>query len=131
LLRVNKIPGWYVFGALVDGDYEEWEGHGWGYIQLPLKDSWCESRDITLDTCFVEASVDVVNNKWLLHTPNAYISWIEEPDSTGTLLNNYYAPGSYSKYLGTDRAPPLYTTLGDVDLNGGKYQVKILAEDLS
>jgi hypothetical protein len=131
LLRVNKIPGWYVFGALVDGDYEDWEGHGWGYIQLPLKDSWCESRDITLDTCFVEASVDVVNNKWLLHTPNAYISWIEEPDSTGTLLNNYYAPGSYSKYLGTDRAPPLYTTLGDVDVNGGKYQVKILAEDLS
>jgi hypothetical protein len=26
--------------------------------------------------------------------------------------------------------PPMYTTLGEVDLIGGKYQVKILAEDL-
>lgn len=130
LLRVKNIPGWYVFGALADMEYNVWEGHGWGYIQLPMSDSWCESRDISLNSCFVDASVDVVNNKWLLHTPNAYISWIEQPDSTGTLLNNYYSPGQFSKNAGTDRMPPMYTTLGEVDLIGGKYQVKILAEDL-
>lgn len=129
LLRVKKIPGWYVFGALVDAEYKNWEAHGWGYIMLPMSESWCNARNIQLDTCFVEASVDVVNNKWLLHTPNAYIAWIEEPDSTGTLLNNYYSPGKYSTN-GLDRAPPSYSTIGDVDTSGGKYQVKSLAENL-
>ena len=129
-MRVKNIPGWYVFGALADMEYSVWEGHGCGYIQLPMSDSWCESRDISLNSCFVDASVDVVNNKWLLHTPNAYISWIEQPYSTGTLVNNYYSPGQFSKNIGTVRMPPMYTTLGEVDLIGGKYQVKILAEDL-
>jgi hypothetical protein len=130
LLRIKNIPGWYVFGALADMDYVAWEGHGWGYIQLPMSESWCNSKEIELDSCFVDAAVDVVNNKWLLHTPNAYISWIEEADSTGTLLNNYYSPGKYSKSLGTERIRPVYSTLGDVDTGGGKYQVKILPETL-
>jgi hypothetical protein len=129
LLRVKNLPGWYVFGALADGDYLHWEGHAWGYILLPMSESWCNDRNIELNTCFVEASVDVVNNKWLLHTPNAYISWIEEPDSTGTLLSNYYSPARYSSN-GLDRSPPHYSTVGDVDIVGGKYQVKILAENL-
>ena len=129
LLRIKKIPGWYVFGALVGPDYDHWEAHGWGYIVLPMSESWCNAQNIKLDTCFVEASVDVVNNKWLLHTPNAYIAWIEEPDSTGTLLSSYYSPGKYSTN-GLDRAPPTYSTIGDVDTSGGKYQVKSLAENL-
>jgi len=129
LLRVKNLPGWYVFGALSDAEYLHWEGHAWGYILLPMSDSWCNARNIELDSCFVEASVDVVNNKWLLHTPNAYISWIEEADSTGTLLSNYYSPARYSSN-GLDRSPPLYSTVGDVDITGGKYQVKILAENL-
>ena len=129
LLRVKNIPGWYVFGALTDGlNFEEWEGHGWGYILLPMSESWCASKSIVLDSCFVEASVDVVNNKWLLHTPNAYISWIEEPDMTGDSLRAYYSPGQYSNGVGTDRTPPVYSTVGDVDTKGGKYQVKILEE---
>ena len=33
---------------------------------------------------FVEASVDVVNNKWLLHTTNAYVDWMEEAIQLGT-----------------------------------------------
>jgi len=73
--------------------------------------------------------VDVVNNKWLLHTPNAYIAWIEEPDSTGSLLNSYYSPGKYSSN-GLERWAPSYSTLGDVDTSGGKHQVKSLAENL-
>jgi len=129
LLRAKGIPGWYVFGALTDTKYDYWEAHGWGYILLPMSDSWCNERDIELDSCFVEASVDVVNNKWLLHTPNAYIAWIEEPDSTGSLLNSYYSPGKYSSN-GLERWPPSYSTLGDVDESGGKHQVKSLAENL-
>jgi hypothetical protein len=87
-----------------------------------MSDSWCNSQNIDLNTCFVEASVDVVNNKWLLHTPNAYISWIEEADSTGTLLSNYYSPGRYSSN-GLDRAPPVYSTVGDVNTAGGQFKV--------
>ena len=127
LLRVVGLPGWYVFGALADTEYKHWEGHAWGYILLPMSESWCKSRNIDLNTCFVEASVDVVNNKWLLHTPNAYISWIEEPDATGTLLSNYYSPGKYSSN-GLDRSPPLYSTAGIVDTAGGQFQVKVFPE---
>jgi hypothetical protein len=130
ILRTKNIPGWYVFGALSDSEYVHWEGHAWGYILLPMSDSWCNSRNIDLNTCFVEASVDVVNNKWLLHTPNAYISWIEEPDATGTLLKNYYSPGKYSKHLGTVRVPPVYTTIGDVETSGGQFKVSQFAETL-
>lgn len=129
ILRAKSIPGWYVFGALTDADYDYWEAHGWGYILLPMSDSWCNARNIELDSCFVEAAVDVVNNKWLLHTPNAYIAWIEEPDSTGTLLNSYYSPGKYSSN-GLERSPPSYSTLGDVDTSGGMHRVKSLAENL-
>jgi len=128
LLRIKNIPGWYVFGALANPEYKSWEAHGWGYILLPMSDAWCNARNIVLDTCFVEASVDVVNNKWLLHTPNAYISWIEEADSTGHLLNSFYSPASTS--FNVLRHQPVYSTVGDVDFNGGQYQVKILAENL-
>ena len=129
LLRTKNLPGWYVFGALADAEYKYWEGHAWGYILLPMSESWCNSRNIELNTCFVEASVDVVNNKWLLHTPNAYISWIEEPDAIGTLLSNYYSPGKYSSN-GMDRAPPVYSTVGNVETSGGHFKVKILPENL-
>ena len=129
ILRTKNIPGWYVFGALSDSEYVHWEGHAWGYILLPMSEPWCNSRNIELNSCFVEASVDVVNNKWLLHTPNAYISWIEEPDSSGNLLNSYYSPARYSNN-GLDRASPHYSTVGDVDTSGGLFQVKTLAENL-
>ncbi len=130
LLRTKSLPGWYVFGALADAEYKYWEGHAWGYILLPMSESWCSSRNIDLNTCFVEASVDVVNNKWLLHTPNAYISWIEEPDTTGTLLSNYYSPGKYSNN-GLDRMPPLYSTVGNVDTSGGQFKVKVQPEKMT
>ena len=49
LLRVKGIPGWYVFGILSSKSYTKWEAHAWGYIQLPMSDSWCESNNIELD----------------------------------------------------------------------------------
>ncbi len=128
LLRVQNLPGWYAFGALTDSKYQDWEAHAWGYIELPLSDEYCEENGIELSTCFVQGQVDVVNNKWLLHTPTAYIAWIEEPDSTGDLLNAYYSPGMYS--TGVDRSPPVWTTVGDVDVNGGEFKVPMLAENL-
>ena len=97
-------------------------------MQLPLSKSYCESNFIELSTCFVQAQVDVVNNKWLLHTPTAYIAWIEQPDPSGDLLNAYYRPGIYSS--GVDRSPPMWTTTGEVNVNGGSFKVPMLAENL-
>ncbi|MDE0857625.1 MAG: hypothetical protein OSA38_03560 [Candidatus Poseidoniaceae archaeon] len=128
LLRVHKLPGWYAFGALTSEKYEVWEGHAWGYIQLPMSEKWCNENNIVLSTCFVQGQVDVVNNKWLLHTPTAYIAWIEQPDSSGDLLNSYYRPGSYTQ--GIDRSPPAYSTMGEPEFTGGKFKVAKVAENL-
>ena len=120
------IPGWYVFGALTDSTFTYWEAHAWGYILLPIDDEWCEARNIAINDCFVEGSVDVVNNKWLLHTPTAYIDWIETADPSGNLINNYYTPGS-SYNVDRQRS---YSTLDTPDINGGTYQIKKLPENL-
>lgn len=127
LLRTKGIPGWYVFGALTDSTFQSWEGHAWGYILLPMSDSWCNSRNIELDSCFVEGSVDVVNNKWLLHTPTAYIDWIEESDPSGNLVKSYYKPGV--RCCDVDRTRS-FSTIEIAESNGGTFQVKKLAENL-
>ena len=31
---------------------------------------------------------------------------------------------------GVDRSPPVWTTVGDVDVNGGEFKVPMLAENL-
>ena len=92
-----------------------------------MSDEWCAERNIVLDDCFVEGSVDVVNNKWLLHTPTAYIDWIEEADATGNLINNYYKPGSYSNSIDRTRS---FSTLDVPETTGGTYQIKKLPENL-
>lgn len=128
ILRVKDMPGWYAFGALTSSSFVEWEAHAWAYIQLPLSDSYCDANNIAHDTCYVQGQVDVVNNKWLLHTPTAYISWIEEPDSSGDLLNAYYRPGLYTS--GIDRSPPLYVTTGDHDSTRVMFKVPKAEENL-
>ena len=49
-----------------------------------MSEEWCEDNDVILNDCYIEGVVDVVNRKWLEHTPTAYIDWIE-PHSTGRL----------------------------------------------
>lgn len=97
ILRTRGIPGWYVFGALVNPvNFADWELHAWGYIMLPMDDAWCTDRGILPENCYVEGSVDVVNNKWLLHTTNAYIDWIEEPDPSGQAVGDAYASAVFT-----------------------------------
>ena len=132
ILRTRGVPGWYAFGVLGDPFFsnEGWEAHAWGYIQLPMKDSWCEERNIVLQTCFVEAQVDVVNNKWLLSTPTAYVDWIEQHDPSGELVHGYYYPfDSCTSRCDFDRDRS-FETLGAVEFNGGTYKVKKYAESL-
>jgi hypothetical protein len=133
LLRTRGIPGWYAFGVLGDPFYsnEGWEAHAWGYIQLPMNDAWCEERNIALQSCFVEGQVDVVNNKWLLSTPTAYVDWVEEADPSGTLAYEYYHPVRSVTYdSGSISRERSFETLGDVVFSGGTYKVKMYPESL-
>ena len=133
LLRAKGIPGWYVFGILSSQSYTKWEAHAWGYIQLPMSTEWCNENNIELDSCYIEASVDVTNNKWLLHTASALIDWIEQPDPNrdGTYINAYYRPLLYSDNDGDcvekqdcrierDR---IFALEGPVSYGGGKFPV--------
>tara|TARA_B100000459_G_C8595812_1_gene209724 strand:+ start:206 stop:1639 length:1434 start_codon:yes stop_codon:yes gene_type:complete len=128
LLRAKGIPGWYVFGILSSKSYTKWEAHAWGYIQLPMSTEWCNENNIELDSCYVEASVDVTNNKWLLHTASALIDWIEQPDPNrdGTYINAYYRPLSYSDKDGDDdriQRSRIFALEGPVSYGGGKFPV--------
>ena len=68
-----------MFGALVDPlSFTTWELHAWGYIMLLPRRSVVQANLIDTNDCFVEASVDVVNNEWL-SAPGAYVDWMENP----------------------------------------------------
>jgi len=134
VVRTRGIPGWYVFGALVNPlDFATWELHAWGYIMLPLDSEWCAEQGVLQDNCFVEAAVDVVNNKWLLHTTNAYIDWVEEPDPSGQAIADAYASAVFTG-SGIGETPISRTmtisTGPDVQLNGGTFSVSQYPEDL-
>lgn len=126
IMRTKGIPTWYVFGALADSEFESWQGHAWAYIMLPMSDEWCEANDIILESCYVEGSVDVVNHKWLVHTPTAYIDWIEKAPWEN--VDGYYSGGSLS---GNDfkRLRSFYTE--GYEVIGGTWNNKWLGEDLS
>ena len=81
----------------------------------------------------MEASIDVTNNKWLLHTASALIDWIEQPDPNrdGTYINAYYRPLLYSDNdddcdqkqdcrIERDR---IFALEGPVSYGGGKFPV--------
>ena len=115
VLRTKGIPGWFVFGALVDPlSFTTWELHAWGYIMLPLDEAWCTANLIDANDCFVEASVDVVNNKWLLHTTNAYVDWMEEPDPSGDAIASAYQSTIFTRAnadLGETRLNETYSSV--------------------
>jgi len=126
IMRVKGVPTWYVFGALTDSSYSTWQGHAWSYILIPMSDEWCEDNDVVLATCFVEGSVDVVNHKWLVHTPTAYIDWIEK--SPWSLVDEYY---SGSPISGQDFTRARSFSTESYDTMGGTWDHKWLSEDLS
>ncbi len=126
IMRVKGIPTWYVFGALADPQFDEWEGHAWAYIMLPMSQEWCEDNDVILNDCYVEGSVDVVNRKWLVHTPTAFIDWIEPPSTGGEITDGYYFGGTQG---GIDRLRSFYTE--EVDVSGGTWDNKWVGEKLT
>lgn len=90
LLRTRDIPTWYEFGALTSMAHEVWEAHAWSVILIPYDVDWCNSNGINLDSCYLEGSVDVVNNKWLVHTPTAFSEFLEPESPQGIASEEFY-----------------------------------------
>ncbi len=126
IMRYKGVPTWYVFGALTDSTYSSWQGHAWAYIMLPMSDEWCEENDVKLESCYVEGSVDVVNRKWLVHTPTAYIDWIEE--DPWQLVDAYYKG---KPFTGDDTKRVRSFSTEGYETSGGTWDHKWLSEDLS
>ena len=123
ILRARSIPTWYEFGGLTDMDHTKWEPHAWSNALIPYDSSWCAARQIVLDTCFLEASVDVVNNKWMLHTPTSFTEWIEPASNEGEAAGEFYRP------LNLNAAQFQWnmtweTVVGPVH-SGGSYKVRL------
>ena len=124
ILRTREISTWYEFGALTDNDFSYWEPHAWANVLLPLSENWCNAMGIQISSCWVEASVDVVNNKWLLHTPTGFSEWVESASPSGIDAYKFYRPLSVSayQYIWTEKWD---TTVGPV-ISGGTYRVPYL-----
>ncbi|MBJ84320.1 MAG: hypothetical protein CMB52_02230 [Euryarchaeota archaeon] len=120
LLRARNIPSWYEMGPMTNGEFNGWEPHAWANVIFPLDEQWCMEKMIELTTCFVEGEVDVVNNRWLLHTPTTLTEWIETPSHNGEINFDFYRPMSIG-------CGPCWTetweTIGSPDISGGTYRV--------
>ena len=134
IMRYKGVPSWYVFGALADSNYERWEGHAWAYVMIPLSEEWCNDQEIDVQTCYVEGSVDVVNHKWLVHTPTAYIDWVESTDygrcessSSHCPVEKYYSSTTATGDLERTRT---FSTHGSPEISGGTWNNKWIGETI-
>ncbi len=125
LLRVHGIPTWYEFGILGAGDFSTFEPHAWSNIALPYSGEWCTENGFTTDSCYIEASVDVTNNKWLLHTPTAYTNWIEPivDNEGGLLVKTMYYRLYYDSRQMSDVSTKEFDVLGSSDIPDGTFRV--------
>ncbi len=123
ILRTRNIPAWYEFGPMTDGNFEGWEPHAWANTIFPFDTDWCDAQGIVLEACFVEGEVDVVNNRWLLHTPTTMTEWIEYPSNEGEAAYDFYRPlsiGCANCWMES------WETVGSPELSGGTYRVPVV-----
>ncbi|MCS5534462.1 MAG: transglutaminase family protein, partial [Candidatus Poseidoniales archaeon] len=122
LLRTRNIPSWYEFGPMTDGQFSGWEPHAWSNAIFPFDEDWCNDRNILLSSCFVEGEVDVVNNRWLLHTPTTMTEWIEDPSNLGEAAYDFYRPLAI---VCVNCWTESWDTIGEPIITGGTYRVPV------
>ncbi len=123
ILRTRNIPAWYEFGPMTDSNFENWDPHAWANAIFPLDTDWCDAQGIALDTCFIEGEVDVVNNRWLLHTPTTMTEWIEYPSNDGEAAYDFYRPLS----IGCANCwGETWETVGSPQISGGTFRVPVV-----
>ncbi len=123
LLRTKNIPTWYEFGALTGYTFKTWEAHGWSNVMLPYDSEWCEEMKIDINTCYVEASVDVTNNMWLFKPPTAFGEWIEVEDKDSNtpgegLVDYFYRIWACKNYCSYGET---WETVGEAVTTGGTF----------
>jgi hypothetical protein len=123
LLRTKNIPTWYEFGALTGYTFKTWEAHGWSNVMLPYNSEWCEEMKIDINTCYVEASVDVTNNMWLFKPPTAFGEWIEVEDKDSStpgegLVDYFYRIWACKNYCSYGET---WETVGEAVTTGGTF----------
>jgi len=133
LLRVKKIPTWYEFGALTGFTFKTWEPHGWSNVMLPYDVDWCNANNIDVNTCYVEASVDVTNNMWLFKPPTALGLWIEVEDKNSNtpgkgLYDYFYRIWACNVLCGYGET---WETVGEAVTTGGTFTNPQLVEDFN
>lgn len=83
LCRSLGIPAWLEIGYLYDQVKDEWGGHGWFNVVIPVKNQ---------DTPYVVAPIDPVNNEFLFRDPFRITDWIDNGsyivDESGRTLYN-------------------------------------------
>ncbi len=126
ILRTRGISSWYEFGPMTDANFNSWEPHAWANVLLPLDSDYCTTNGIEISSCYVEASVDVVNNKWLLHTPTSFTQWIEQPSGDGDGAYKFYRPLSSNGPSGM--WAEVWNTIGVPQITGGLYQIPAWVE---
>ena len=125
LLRTREISTWYEFGALTDSTFSGWEAHAWSNVLLPLDADYCDDVGIDIGSCFITASVDVVNNKWLLHTPTGFVELIEPVSPLGEDVYRLYRPLTI---MGTNYDwREQYDTIEGPLIVDGTYRVPLVA----
>ncbi len=96
LCRAVGIPAWLELGVLYDKSRDQWEGHGWANVFVPMR-----GDDII-------APIDVVNNQFLFRDCYRFTEWIDSGatgyfndrgDWVDGALETYYRSFSYQYSL--------------------------------
>ena len=89
LLRARGVPAWMELGLLYDQTTNQWGGHAWLRILIPMKDGGEKV-----------VNIDPANNEFLFRDPWRMTDYVDDGDSGH--LQNYYVLWRYT-YIG---APP-------------------------
>ncbi len=87
ILRAAGIPAWLELGLLYDSVADQWGGHAWLKVYIPIKGS--DGRFDPDESGTVD--IDVVNNEFLFRDPYRFAEW--ESDGDGDHLRDYYQFG--------------------------------------
>ncbi|OYT45138.1 hypothetical protein B6U90_03975 [Thermoplasmatales archaeon ex4484_6] len=109
MCRAVGIPAWLEIGFLYDQLKDEWGGHGWFNVVIPLKDG----------SDFVVAPIDPVNSEFLFRDPFRITDWIDNGNYVEQDGHTLYNLDAYYNFYSVRR--PSFV---DVDLETSYNSVR-------
>lgn len=100
MCRSLGIPAWLEFGFIYDKSNNQWGGHGWSTVVIPLKNGNIATPHI-----------DIVNRKFLWEDCYRITEWVD--DGNGENLKSYYDYFQSRSKVGTkvDITEPYFNTI--------------------